>query len=132
MHLFFAPIGRKLEKNGCTRGISMIKYFYYFGKGKGRGEMEPFQIAILIALIGAAVLVLYSRSQNRQPSEGEMPPGEPATEPVREEAAQQHTIYAFERQVQVQVCPRCDGENSMGRQSCCICGFEFRKGVWGL
>lgn len=100
--------------------------------------MEPFQIAIIIALGVAAVLVLYNRSQNREPSEREIQMPMPAPEPVVEQPAEempaspQHTIYAFERQVQVQVCPCCDGENAVGRQSCCICGFEFRKGVWGL
>jgi len=51
--------------------------------------------------------------------------------PEQERApSDQHTIYAFEREVQVYVCPRCDGENSVSRHICCICGFEFRKGVW--
>lgn len=45
---------------------------------------------------------------------------------------QQHTIYAFEREVQVLVCPQCDGENSINRNTCCICGYEFMRGGWRI
>lgn len=57
----------------------------------------------------------------------EPPKPEPASPAVKE----QHTIYAFEREAQVCVCPRCDGENNIYRSNCCICGFELRRGGWG-
>lgn len=106
--------------------------------------MEAFLIALFIVLIACVAAVVYNNSK-KQPEQA-VPPAEiltPETStahepveamPVEPEPvpSEQHTIYAFEREVQVQVCPRCDGENSMGRQICCICGFEFRKGVWGV
>lgn len=107
--------------------------------------METYQIALVIVLIGCVVALFAVWLKNRQAAEN---PEEPAAElPVPETysvpdpvayvpepestvPSNQHTIYAFEREVQVYVCPRCDGENSVSRHICCICGYEFKKGVW--
>lgn len=109
--------------------------------------METYQIALVIVLIGCVAGLFYIYFKNRQSAEGgteepeegvnaaqepfsipDPPPFIPETEEVV--PSDQHTIYAFEREAQVYVCPRCDGENSVSRHICCICGFEFRKGVW--
>lgn len=108
--------------------------------------METYQIALVIVLVGCVAALFLIWFKNRQASESpEQPEAEnvvppqplvipdPAPfvpEPEITVHSNQHTIYAFEREVQVYVCPRCDGENSVNRHICCICGYEFRKGVW--
>lgn len=112
--------------------------------------LETYQSALVIVLVGCVVALFVIWLKNRQstPEEPaavpqEAPPPAPYSipdpthyVPVQETQPQipsdQHTIYAFEREVQVYVCPRCDGENSVHRNICCICGFEFRKGAWRL
>ena len=116
--------------------------------------METYQSVLVIVIIGCVAALFYIWLANRK-SSGERPTEipmdavsmSPVMPPdnrcaldhgpvVNEEAAKhlppsdQLTIYAFEREVQVYVCPRCDGENSVHRNICCICGFEFRKGAW--
>lgn len=115
------------------------------GEEKEAKALETYQIALIIVLVGCVAALFYIWFKNRQGSTEQ-----PAQEPIQPEkpeiysipdpvayvpeaeeiVSDQHTIYAFEREVQVYVCPRCDGENSVNRQSCCICGFTFRKGVF--
>ena len=124
---------------------------YYGGAKKEAKALETYQTALVIVLIGCVVALFYLWLKHRQstPEQSvesvpqEAPPQVPYSIPdpahyVPEPEVQpqtpsdQHTIYAFEREVQVYVCPRCDGENSVHRNICCICGFEFRKGAWRL
>lgn len=112
--------------------------------------MQGYQILLIFLLVGcvAALFFIWMKNRNAAPEPEEAPPEpEPARHvivpvvdptpaptpipvyPVPPGESNQRTIYAFERTVPVVMCPRCDGENSPIRSVCCICGFEFRKGV---
>ena len=109
-------------------------------------------VLIVGALVGAGALliVVFLRQKTEQQNEisgwsspgsldrgpGYTPPVDtglpvqPPPEEVAPTAEDQHTIYAFAREVQVNICPCCDGENNIYRDRCCICGFAFERGGW--
>ena len=118
--------------------------------------MELYKIALILLLVGCVVALFFIWLKNRpgssEPEAEEdqkepdpvgpvvipvvdpvpAPAPTPVPIPIPDGPSNQHTIYAFERNVPVYMCPRCDGENSPMRSVCCICGFEFRKGVGRL
>ena len=71
-------------------------------------------------------VVIRSSPTFRPPVSPVMPPPVPSGSPV---TSNQHTLYMFERRVSVPKCPRCDGEYDITKEVCCICGYQFRKGV---
>lgn len=108
--------------------------------------MEPFQIVLIIVLVVCVLALFFIYYKKKRDDEeaayrsgsssggSAAPVGprgsllEPKPEPVKPVSVQ-HTLYVFERYQQVRQCPRCDGENSVNRNICCICGFDFTKGV---
>ena len=112
--------------------------------------MDSSQIGLVLVMVGCVGALFFiwmkygaptSESKKKEASpESKMPeffmkpwedkaPEATSAGTVTPISSDQHTIYAFERSVPVHVCPQCDGENSPDRSICCICGFEFRKGV---
>ena len=74
----------------------------------------------------SAPIVIRSSPSLRPPVSPVTPPPVPSGSPV---TSNQHTLYMFERRVSVPKCPRCDGEYDITKEVCCICGYQFRKGV---
>ena len=103
--------------------------------------MEPFEICLIVVLVVCVLALFFIYYKKKKEDESSVyggpftPPGPVSVPPASRTAtpvkpvSNQKNIYVFEPYRQVRQCPRCDGENAISRNTCCICGFDFTKGV---